>query len=120
MSRTPPHGSDAPPGLLPGRPALFWAKLLMLGLPLCLVSLVAIPVIGYVMALGAPGRERALWTAGAVTLGGTAVLALFLFGWVRAARREKAAGYTTLFADRPELWQLNPKTGEVVRPPQGQ
>jgi hypothetical protein len=34
-----------------------------------------------------------------------------------AMRREREAGYTTLYSVHRELWQLHPKTGEVLRRP---
>ncbi len=34
-----------------------------------------------------------------------------------AMRREREGGYTTLYSVYRELWQLHPKTGEVLRRP---
>jgi hypothetical protein len=37
-------------------------------------------------------------------------------GWARAIE-ERDAGYTTTFGDQKHLWQLDPKTGSVIRRP---
>lgn len=39
--------------------------------------------------------------------------------WMQAKRRKVLAGYTTLNGSRyHHLWQLDPRTGAVIRPPQ--
>jgi hypothetical protein len=38
-------------------------------------------------------------------------------GWARTEMRERDAGYTTQYNIRYELWQLDSKTGEVLRRP---
>jgi hypothetical protein len=71
-----------------------------------------------------------------VTVAAVAFFAFTIIGYRRAAFRERAAGYTTTFGayagfallgrgatpvvrlfPTADLWQLNPKNGEVVRPP---
>lgn len=39
--------------------------------------------------------------------------------WMQAERHEVHAGYTTLYGARyRHLWQLDPRTGVVIRPPE--
>ena len=57
-------------------------------------------------------------TFGLIGLVGGAALIVVGVGMARAMNKEKAAGYTTLFdASKANVWQLNPRTGEVVRTP---
>jgi hypothetical protein len=107
-----------PPHLTPGRTAYDWVMYMLYTLPVCLFGLVGIPVVALVMPVGATGRLALVWIFAAVSCAGAAALGVVAVGMARAMRRERAAGYTTLFdPTKRSLWQLHPRTGEVVRPP---
>ncbi|MBA2718647.1 MAG: hypothetical protein H0U52_05275 [Chloroflexi bacterium] len=53
-----------------------------------------------------------------LAIGGAIVQAILAWRLRSAQRREKVAGYTTLFNDEfRDLWLLDPATGAVVRRP---
>ncbi len=101
-----------PPRLLPGRSArrYLWIS------GSCVVS-GAPTVIMIVLGAGLPTPEREWVILGLV------LVALGLGvngGWASsrsnaAARSERRAGYTTLYGMYRELWQLDDRTGEVLR-----
>ena len=110
-----PIDSDRPPSLLPGRSAAAWSRrggvfllfgiILSLGIPLG--TLVPTPLSGpffvgfFVLSLGC-----------------CAIALRAFIGMYSATRQEQRAGYTTLVG-RPyrRYWQLDPKTGAVIRRP---
>jgi hypothetical protein len=125
-----------PPELLPGRSAFDWAVLTFL-----LLLLVYVVFIGGGLFVGVPDRtpqERAPIAAAWIV-----ILIITILIWVlgevefrAAAYRERSAGYTTMRGDRVEivlpgrgatpkiplfptadLWQLDHKTGAVIRRP---
>jgi hypothetical protein len=115
---------DRPPQLVPGWSAHGWNLLGFAALLLLIASIVP-----WLWLSVHP--ELLLLTAIAI-----AFYAFAIFGYRRAAFRERAAGYTTTPGDYAEftlpgkgatpvrrlfpisnLWRLDPKTGAVVRPP---
>ena len=107
--------SETPPQLLPGRPALDYSWFM-------LRSIAVTMVMGLVMGFGffvLPEPVRSVVTTAAL-FGGLGAAAgsssLSILAW-RTARRERRAGYTTIYASYLDAWQLDPKTGEVLRRP---
>ena len=105
---------DTPPRLLPGRTAYGWAsitvKSAVVGTPMVVLIVVA--------ALLPEGLREIVQPAAAVVgLVAVAILIWAGLGQGRAELAEIAAGYTTLYHQNRELWQLDPKTGEVLRRP---
>jgi energy-converting hydrogenase Eha subunit H len=107
-----------PPHLQHGWTAYAWVRYMVITLPVCLVGLVGIPVVARTMHVGAAGKSSLIAVLALIGLVGAAGLAVAAVGIARAIRRERAAGYTTLFdSTKGNLWQPHPKTGEVVRAP---
>ena len=105
-----------PPALLPGRSANYWAGPQIIG---CVIAFFGLVLIG----LGS-GLSPSDWGAAFVDLGVVALLAgaawigVATYFFRRRDGQERAAGYTTLHARFYWLyWQLDPKTGEVLRRP---
>ena len=104
-----------PPHLLPGRPALAWSWLILRSMVTGFLTTLVM-MFGFFVA-PAPIRPAVTTAALLVGLGAGAVLMYAsIRGW-RMALRERNAGYTTTFGDHPNLWQLDPMTGEVLRRP---
>lgn len=126
---------QVPPHLLPGRSARWWRR----AQPLAL-ALVAVVFCGFGLVSGYLARtqtERDALT-GPWLLGTAVAVAGWIVTVVRfrvAARREQAAGYTTISGSRAsidlpgrvageirlfstaELWELDDRTGAVIRRP---
>ena len=103
-----------PPALLPGRTAHYWTRRWMYCL---LLTLPALPLIGASALDWAPGALLGgvglVWILALAAIGGRAVVSS-----ARMERREYKAGYTTLSGrGLGKYWQLDPKTGAIVRPP---
>ncbi len=123
-SPAPRDPSSGPPRLLPGRSQISYMRVGMASLGVGVVGLVAM-VGGTLLFENTPSVRQPL----VLLTGGPAVAASFVMLWAAIgawlrARREAAAGYTTAFGQgmlsgRPyyELWQLDDKTGEVLRRP---
>lgn len=109
------HSIADTPQLLAGRSALFWAKRQtssLMGAMACLPFM----VVGSQLDLAARQVVVLLALAGVLAFAARAAHAGIRLS--PAARRERAAGYTTLFSRRyQDLWQLDPHTGAVVRRP---
>ena len=105
---------ETPPELLPGRSARFWMKIVGAGIPVGLVFLVLIPV-GSMLA--PPLRDLVVFGSlgVVVVVGGVGLWASAMSRL--AIDREHDDGYTTLFGIYRELWQLDDRTGEVLRRP---
>ena len=107
--------SESPPPLLPGRSALSWTRV---G-GLCLAGALAAFGLGLAGLLLLPMPARMIVSVAAFAvicvLGSGLILASLKES--RATIRENAAGYTTVYQRHYELWQLNPRTGAVVRRP---
>ena len=102
-----------PPKLRPGATAYSWVTFSMLMLPLCVIGLGALPYSAWFHVIDQVFAMLAITGL----LGAVGLLAATT-GLKSAIQREEAAGYTTLFdAYKPELWQLDHKTGAVVRHP---
>ena len=106
---------ETPPQLLPGRPALdyswFILRSIAIGIAMTLVMMLGFFVL--------PEPVRSVVTTAALlgSLGGAAGLGwASILGW-HTARRERRAGYTTIYGSYLDAWQLDPKTGEVLRRP---
>jgi hypothetical protein len=107
-----------PPQLLPGKSAYDWVMYVVVDAPVCVLALIAIPVVAHTMPVGASGRLALIYLFATIGWVGGLVLGIVAVGVWRAMKRETAAGYTTLFDPRKRnLWQLNAETGEVVRVP---
>lgn len=66
-----------------------------------------------------PLRSVAYIAAVVIGLGFSAWIVSAGYLMMQAERREVRAGYTTLYSRRyRHLWQLDPRTGAVVRPPE--
>ena len=126
----------APPTLVPGRSANSWSRWQQFAL----LSVVVVFVSGATF-IGIPERTQAERDQFAGPW--LALIAATILFWIltiakyrRAAYSDRAAGYTTTFGDyadvtllgrgatpvvrlfsTADLWQLDPKTGSVVRPP---
>jgi hypothetical protein len=104
-----------PPSLLPGRSAKRWS--IVTGRSLLMAPVVSVLfVLGFFILAGplsafavVCGLLLSLW----ITI--TAIRAALEIG--RAERLEREAGYTTLFGKHYDLWQLDDRTGEVLRRP---
>lgn len=112
----------SPPRLLPGKPALAWARRRWLFYAPGYVWVVALAAL--IFAVEVLGRE----ISGLVFLVVLAVAAIVGVGITqlgfrrpleRARQRERAAGYTTTYGYPSDigLWQIDPDTGDVVREP---
>lgn len=109
-------GDMAPvPTLQKGRTARSWMRLMAVGL-----------AGGALCGLGIPAARLVLpqqaWepAMGAILFVVLVFAAIGLWASLRtfgAIEREREAGYTTLHGRYFELWQLDPKTGEVLRRP---
>ena len=105
---------DRPPDLVPGRSA---RDLVFVGGVLSIAGAAMLVVIGVASLLSPPWREIVMTSAFVVgvVLGAIAIWAgVSLAG---AIEREREAGYTTLYGRYRELWQLDHRTGEVLRRP---
>ena len=104
-----------PPQLLPGRSAWYWvhrSTFSILGAGLCapgmLVGALIGPPVRQFLVVGA--------LAGLLTFAIVAIHAAV--NQVQAERRERDAGYTTLYGrDKRRYWHLDHKTGLVIRRP---
>jgi hypothetical protein len=105
-----------PPQLLPGRAAVEYTRT---GYRMLIAALAVTGLVWLASFLPEPLRQ---------IVGLPLVVAGMRCGWVlwraavegsRMAKRETQAGYTTNFNVHPSLWQLDPSTGAVIRPPRG-
>jgi hypothetical protein len=80
-----------------------------------LVATILVVVVGSL--LPPPWNESVLLGSGFVGLCACGVALWGAMNLSNANRSERDAGYTTLFGHRWELWQLDARTGEVVRRP---
>ena len=107
--------AGVPPQLLDGPSARYWAKRAF--------GVVVVVFAGIVATVGGsflPEAPRHVVVVIGLTLaiGGAIVQAILALRLRSAQRREKRAGYTTLFDEQfQELWLLDPRTGAVVRRP---
>jgi len=104
-----------PPALLPGRTANYW----ILRSAICVFVALA-GLVGMLVGSNVPGQVGSVIVVGscAWTVFWGALCSRAGVGAIVVERRERAAGYTTLFAGQyRRYWQLDPKTGAVVRRP---
>jgi hypothetical protein len=113
----PPTVPDSPPKLLSGRSARRWAVLFVASLVPPLIPLFAMGVTA-ALAPNADVRHTL------IDLEFAMIFVWVVFGMIptavmhdRAMRRELRAGYTTEFRGFHAYWQLDDKTGEVLRRP---
>jgi hypothetical protein len=102
------------PTLLPGVPASAWARNTTVAAYLTIPAYLGFALLR-VFANDPETFNR--WFLPIVTYGGIALVAALVFGAIFASRakREVAAGYTTLWRGNSTVPQLNAKTGEVLR-----
>ena len=107
---------EKPPQLLPGPTARYWA--------LRSVRYTLIAAAGFPFFLAAPvlrndvGQAITWLAVGWVVWWAIMLMRASVSSW-RIEHRELEAGYTTLAGQYPRYWHLDPKTGEVTRPPRG-
>ena len=106
---------DEPPSLLPGRSANYWSGIQVVGYAVGLLTVV-------VIAVGAFGpadlRSVILNLALVPGTAATAILGYATYRHTRRERQERRVGYTTTYESYyRDYWQLDPKTGEVLRRP---
>jgi len=105
---------DTPPTLLPGRSANHWFRIGFRYLCLAVGS----PLLMTMSALvQSPLREVVIAVCLVLSLTFCAALLRVAFAVSAAAVRERKAGYTTLYGRYYAYWQLDHKTGEVLRRP---
>ena len=104
-----------PPHLIAGRSALWWTRATLLGVGVAGLLIILGAVASYLAPHPTPGWLPLM--AGAILV--LAPLSFVAPGLarIRTTRREAEAGYTTLWYRYYHLWQLDPKTGEVLRRP---
>lgn len=107
--------TSKPPSLVDQRPAIAWMSLLGYLLVGAVLDAGLLGVAFFV----ANGSLRTLLAAIALVIAAviTSVGSCVSVAATRAGRRERRAGYTTLYGGPNDLWQLDPTTGDVVRPP---
>jgi hypothetical protein len=111
-----PASQGVPPSLTDGRTAFWWARASLVGLVVSVLVILVLAGVAYFAPKPTPG-----WFP-VVALLGLVVSPAGFFGipWftrIRASIRETQAGYTTLYDRYYDLWQLDPKTGAVLRHP---
>ena len=106
---------ETPPQLLPGRPALEYSSLILRSIAIG-IAMTLVMGFGFFVL---PEPVRSVVTTAAL-FGGLGAAAGMgwagILGW-HTARRERRAGYTTMYGSYLDAWQLDPKTGEVLRRP---
>ncbi len=106
-----------PPALLPGKTANDCSMRVLHSLAGAAGGVLAIPASSYLItAQGVKTSVIVIFVFIVIAFSVALMAASLALG--RTNRNEAAAGYTTLFNPKPQQWQLNPKTGEVVRRPQ--
>ena len=105
---------ESPPPLAPGPSSYDVTWVVLKGWAFSVAVVISIPVL-----FSTPFQWRDTATEVVVVLillsGGLNFRAAIRLG--QATRRESAAGYTTRYTGWRKLWQLDPKTGEVLRRP---
>ena len=105
---------EAPPALLPGRSAWGWMRIgvasLLAGVPILLAIYLG-------AGLSQPFKDIVIFGSMLVGLGLGAVGAWAGVKSNSAILEERDAGYTTLYGMFRHLWQLDHRTGEVLRRP---
>lgn len=106
---------DVAPRLLPGRSAKYWMRIAVGSMGAAITIVVVIALVG--SALQQPVRGAV--TGLLLVIGIVVTVAAFAAALASLAtsRRERAAGYTTLYGEKRDLWQLDPTTGAVLRRP---
>ena len=105
---------EAPPPLLPGRSSVEWMRRF---LKACVVGVPAVLLMPVASGLPEPLRDTVLVVLGVCGIAASAVGINAGFQNGRMEIAERDAGYTTQYGKRFELWQLEPRTGEVLRRP---
>jgi len=106
----------APPKLLAGRSAIGWARVMVAGGLLAIVAVLPAPFISAIADQGARDFWLGVSFGSGILLAGLATV-VATWNYVRRRGDELRAGYTTLRRGFELYWQLDPKTGAVVRPP---
>lgn len=104
------------PELRPGWSQNRWANVMLSSIATAVLAVLLIPI---VTSIPEHNRARVPMIVIVTTIcvvAGT-IVSISGFGIGRAKKRETAAGYTTLRVVIPGVWQLDSKTGQVVRAP---
>ena len=110
-----PTGETArPPELLPGRSALEEVRRWEKWSVVLVVSALAVVAASF---LGFEARAVLIAVLALPGMAGAVVSSQARMAELRARRREREAGYTTEFGEGRDLWQLEPRTGAVLRRP---
>ena len=104
-----------PPTLLPGPTAYQWVRRQTQWL---IAGVALLPLMGLAQLLAQPTRAIVVVVVVAMVMACAVRAGRAAISEMRAEARERSAGYTTLNVRRyRHLWQLDPKLGTVVRPP---
>lgn len=103
-----------PPVLRPGASAIDWVRR---WLGACVFAVPAVLLMPFAASAAEPTRSALLGLALIVALGAGATMIFSGVQWIRTEAREREDGCATQFGKHPELWQLDPKTGAVLRRP---
>lgn len=109
------HSPDKPPDLVDGDSALGLARLGLMSLAAGALVAIGIPAARFLLPESAWEPAMAAILLVVLVLAGAGIRAGVLLA--NAMDREKEVGYTTLHGVHRDLWQLDPKTGEVLRRP---
>ena len=108
---------ESPPTLVPGRSAYDWSRFGLLTTAVGFLALISWPLISE-FGPDRHTREILLAITGVIAFVVGACGTLFVIVKMTARQWiELAAGYTTLYGRAYPYWQLDPKTGEVLRRP---
>jgi len=106
------------PELARGPSAYALIRLELMVLPICVLGLAGVPLSAWLIPT--VSQARAYVMIAFSILGACGGAALIVIGVLLslAMRREAKAGYTTLYDSRKtHLWQLDSRTGDVIRRP---
>lgn len=105
---------EQPPPLLPGRSSLSWSRLFLKAAAVAAPAVLLMPPAS---GLGGPARDDLLTLLLVVGVSAAVVGLIASIGMSQMDAAEHRAGYTTSYGKWFSLWQLDPKTGEVLRRP---
>jgi hypothetical protein len=104
------------PELRPGWSQNRWANMILTFIATGVVDVLLIPVVTSIPEHH-PARMPLIVIVTTICVISGGIVSISGFGIGLAKKREMAAGYTTLRVVIPGVWQLDSKTGQVVRAP---